>query len=111
VKETIARKLTKSVAKRNTSSLSQKDELCIKSVSIHNYSQISKLEENLSYKDIPVILIARITPLLVRNLVTGTKFVNKLYSTASKNNYTVFRLGEERIIVVPNEVQVQSLLS
>jgi SepF-like predicted cell division protein (DUF552 family) len=109
MKHTIAKKLTKSVAKRNASSSGLKHEVCIKSVSVHNYSQISKLEENLSYKDIPVILIARITPLLIRNL--GAKFVNKLHSTASKNNYTVFRLGEERIIVVPNEVQVQSLLS
>ena len=111
MKQTITRKLTKSVPKRNTSSSSQKYEVCIKSVSVHNYSQISKLEENLSYKDIPVILIARITPLFLRNLGAGAKFVNKLHSTASKNNYTVFRLGEERIIVVPNEVQVQSLLS
>jgi hypothetical protein len=34
-----------------------------------------------------VILIARITPLLIRNL--GAKFVNKLHSTASKNNYSL----------------------
>ena len=36
------------------------------------------------------------------------KLVNELYLAATKNNnYSVFRLGEERIIVVPNSVQVE----
>jgi hypothetical protein len=35
--------------------------------------------------------------------------VDSLYSThAIKNNYSVFRLGEERIMVIPNVVQTES---
>lgn len=95
--------------KRTASSSNQQYEVSIRTVSIHDYSQLCKLEETLSYKE-PIILIARITPLFLRNIEEGTKFVNKLHSTANKNGYTVFRLGEERIIIVPNEVRVQGIL-
>ena len=38
----------------------------------------------------------------------GAKLLNELYFTAIKNNYSVFRLGEERIIIAPAaEVQVE----
>ena len=37
----------------------------------------------------------------------GGKLLNELYSVAVKNNYSVFRLGEERIIVSPITVQVE----
>ena len=56
----------------------------------------------------PIILIARITPIILKNPEEGMKLVNQLYLAATKNNnYSVFRLGEERIIVVPNSVQVE----
>ena len=37
----------------------------------------------------------------------GGKLLNELYSSAVKNNYSVFRLGEERIIVAPVTVQIE----
>jgi SepF-like predicted cell division protein (DUF552 family) len=65
------------------------------------------LKENISGK--PIILIVRITPILSKDPGAGTKLVDSLYSThAIKNNYSVFRLGEERIMIVPNGVQTES---
>jgi hypothetical protein len=49
---------------------------------------------------------------MLKNPEEGMKLVNELYLTATKNNnYSVFRLGEERIIVVPNSVRVEELAS
>jgi SepF-like predicted cell division protein (DUF552 family) len=86
----------------------QQQQLYIKYVSIHEYSQLSQLKDYFSYDKQPIILIARITPIMLKNPEEGMKLVNELYLAATKNNnYSVFRLGEERIIVVPNSVQVE----
>jgi SepF-like predicted cell division protein (DUF552 family) len=91
-----------------SSSTIAKQQLCIKCVSIHEYSQLSQLKDYFSYDKQPIILIARITPIILKNPEEGMKLVNQLYLAATKNNnYSVFRLGEERIIVVPNSVQVE----
>ena len=38
------------------------------------------------------------------------KLVKELYSSnAIKNNYSIFQLGEERIIVVPNTIPLSQL--
>jgi SepF-like predicted cell division protein (DUF552 family) len=56
-----------------------------------------------------IILIVRITPILSKDPGAGTKLVDSLYTTqAIKNNYSVFRLGEERIMVVPKGVDTES---
>jgi hypothetical protein len=66
------------------------------------------LKETISGKE-SIILIVRITHILSKDPAAGTKLVGSLYSThAIKNNYSVFRLGEERIMVVPNVVQTES---
>jgi SepF-like predicted cell division protein (DUF552 family) len=66
------------------------------------------LKESISGKE-SIILIVRITPILSKDPGAGTKLVDSLYSThAIKNNYSVFRLGEERIMVVPNAVHTES---
>jgi SepF-like predicted cell division protein (DUF552 family) len=44
---------------------------------------------------------------MLDNPEDGHKLLNELYSMAKKNNYSVFRLGEERIILAPSEVQVK----
>lgn len=81
----------------------------IKTISINQPSQIDVLKENLPGKE-PLILIARIASMVSRDPDAATKFVNELYSTHIKNNYSVFRLGEDRFIVVPDSVQVENIL-
>jgi SepF-like predicted cell division protein (DUF552 family) len=83
--------------------------LRIKTISINQPSQIDVLKENLPGKE-PLILIARIASMVSRDPDAATKFVNELYSTHVKNNYSVFRLGEDRFIVVPDSVQVENIL-
>jgi SepF-like predicted cell division protein (DUF552 family) len=78
----------------------------LKTVSIHSYSQLQQLQDDFCRKE-PIILIARITPIFTKSMEEGTKLVNELYSAATEKKYSVFRLGEERIIVVPPNVQVK----
>jgi SepF-like predicted cell division protein (DUF552 family) len=63
--------------------------------------------KNIIGKKEPVIMIARITSLMLKDPEQGGKLLNELYSVAVKNSYSVFRLGEERIIVAPIIVQVE----
>src|SRR5919199_3775571 len=98
----------KKVKSSSSSTIAKQQQLYIKYVSIHEYSQLSQLKDYFSYDKQPIILIARITPIILKNPEEGMKLVNELYLAATKNNnYSVFRLGEERIIVVPNSVQVE----
>ena len=85
----------------------EQQQLWLKTISIHSYSQLSELQDDFSNKE-PVILIARITPIVTKNIEEGMKLVNEVYSAATKKNYSVFRLGEERIILVPSNVRVKS---
>ena len=80
--------------------------LYLKTVSVHDYAQLSELKENL-FGNKPTILIARITPIMLENPESGRKLLNELCSAAATNNYSVFRLGEERIILSPDSVQVE----
>ena len=80
-----------------SSSTIAKQQLYIKCVSIHEYSQLSQLKNYFSTNKQRIILIARITPIMLKNPEEGMKLVNELYLAATKNNnYCVFRLGEER---------------
>ncbi len=81
-------------------------QLCIKTVSIHSYSQLDDLKENLLGKD-PIILIAKISPIVSKDPEAPTKLVNEIYPTYVENNYSLFRLGDERIMVIPNSVRVE----
>lgn len=81
-------------------------QIWLKTISVHSYSQLPELQDDFCRQE-PVILIARITPLFTKSIEEGTKLLNELYSSAAKKNYSVFRLGEERIIVVPPNVQVK----
>ena len=84
-------------------------QIWLKTISVHSYSQLPELQDDVCRKE-PVILIARITPIFTKSVEEGTKLVNELYSMATKKHYSVFRLGEERIIVVPPNVQVKDHL-
>ena len=77
--------------------------LHIKNISIRDSSQVSKLKDSFSYKE-PVILI---TKLLLKSQQEETSFINEIYSVATKNNYSIFRLGEQRIIVAPNTTKIE----
>ncbi len=88
---------------------SLRQQLCIKTVSIHSYSQLKDLEENLLSKE-PIMIIARITPIASKD-PEAAKLVNKIYSKYVENNYSVFRLGGERIMVIPNSVRVEGFKS
>ena len=104
------RKLTDQLAhSRFRKATTVQQQLCIKTVSIHNYTELKGLKENLPGKE-PTILIARISPIVSKNTEAATKLVNELYSTHIKNNYSLFRLGEERFMVVPDTVRVKAIL-
>jgi SepF-like predicted cell division protein (DUF552 family) len=73
---------------------------------LRNYLQLTEIKSILSKKE-AVMLIVRITSIMLEDPEQGGKLLNELYSVAVKNNYSVFRLGEERIIVSPITVQVE----
>jgi SepF-like predicted cell division protein (DUF552 family) len=77
--------------------------LHIKNISIHDSSQVSKLNDSFSHKQ-PIILI---TKLPLKSLQEETSFINEIYSVATKNNYSIFRLGEHRIILAPNTTEIE----
>src|ERR671931_587567 len=78
----------KEEVKRSSSSstIAKQQQLYIKCVSIHEYSQLSQLKDYFSYDKQPIILIARITPIILKNPEEGMKLVNELYLAATKNN-------------------------
>jgi SepF-like predicted cell division protein (DUF552 family) len=85
-------------------------QLYIKTTSIHSYSQLEHMKESL-IRTQSMILIAKIKPLILKDPEAERRLVKELYSTqAVKNNYSIFQLGEERIIVVPNSVQSHDVL-
>jgi SepF-like predicted cell division protein (DUF552 family) len=106
----VGRRTVRQVTQSKFKKTSPQERLYIKTISIHTISQLENLKENLSGKE-PIILIARIAPIVSRDPEAASKLVNELYSTNIKNSYSVFRLGEERFMVVPNNVQVEGILS
>jgi SepF-like predicted cell division protein (DUF552 family) len=84
----------------------QQQPLYLKTVSIRNYLQLTEIK-NILFKKEPVILIARLTPIMLEDPEEGAKLLNELCSVAVKNDYSVFRLGEERIIVSPITVKIE----
>ena len=84
-------------------------QLCIKTISIHSSTEVQHLKEILLGNE-PIVLIARISPIVSKDPEMATKLVNELYSIHVKNNYSLFRLGGERLMIVPDNVQVDSIL-
>lgn len=77
----------------------------LKSVSIHSYSQFEGLREILRKE--PIIVIAKISPLVAKHPEAASKAMDELYLSNRENNYSVFRLGEDRIVVIPCNMQVE----
>ena len=84
--------------------------MCLKNICIHSHSQLSEMLDIFSRKEC-IILIARISSTSIKDPETRIDLVNELYKHAIKNNYTVFRQGEERIIVVHKSVKVEDILT
>lgn len=96
----------------NQKSTYSQQQLYIKTISIHNYSQLQDLKQNLPVgdEDSLTILIAGISPLMSKDPDAAAKLVNELYnSTEIRSNYTLFRLGKERLLVIPNNVQTEQI--
>jgi len=86
--------------------------LCVKTISIHDYSQLQDLKQNLiGGKDSSTtILIARITPIMSKDPDAAARLVSELYdSTEIRNDYILFRLGNDRLLLMPNNVQTQQI--
>ena len=86
--------------------MQKQQQLSLKATSVHDYSELSVIERTLLQQQ-STILIVRITPLALKDPQELDKFANQLYLIATKNNYSVFRLGEERIIVIPSCINVE----
>jgi SepF-like predicted cell division protein (DUF552 family) len=82
-------------------------QLYLRTMSIYDYSQLSELKKDMAGEQ-QMILIARITPLMMKDPQARSRFMDDLYCPAIKKNYSLFRLGEERIIMIPHEVRVIS---
>jgi SepF-like predicted cell division protein (DUF552 family) len=89
---------------------SPQQQLCIKTTSVHDYSELKYLKESLTSTQ-SMILIAKIKPIVSKYPQAEDKLVNELYSSnAVRENYSIFQLGEERIIIIPNIVQTKDVL-
>jgi SepF-like predicted cell division protein (DUF552 family) len=86
--------------------LQKQQQLSLKTTSVHNYSELSEIEKTLLQQQ-STILIVRISSLALKDPQELDKFANQLYLIATKNNYSVFRLGEERVIVIPSSINVE----
>jgi SepF-like predicted cell division protein (DUF552 family) len=85
-------------------------QLCIKTTSIHNYSELKHLKNSLTNTQ-SMILIAKIKPIASKDPQAEDKLIKELYSNnAVREDYSIFQLGEERIIVLPNIVQSKEVL-
>jgi SepF-like predicted cell division protein (DUF552 family) len=77
-------------------------QVSIKMISVHEPPTIQRLKEILTAKK-PLIVITRISQMASRN-----SLVNEIYSECTKKSYSIFRLGEDRLMVIPNDVQVKN---
>jgi len=97
---------------RDQKSAYAQQRLCVKTISIHDYSQLQDLKQSLlGGEDSSItILIARITPIMSKDPDAAAKLVNELYDlTEIRNDYTLFRLGNDRVLLIPNNVQIQQI--
>ena len=88
----------------------ERQQLCLKTICLHNHSQLSELIDIFLRKEL-VILIIRISPFAIKDPEARIDIVNEIYKQATKNNYLVFRQGEERVVVVHSIVKVEDILT
>ena len=92
----MGRRTVRQVTQSKFKKTSPQERLYIKTISIHSISQLENLKENLSGKE-PIILIARIAPIVSRDPEAASKLVNELYSTNIKKQLFSFSFRRRKI--------------
>jgi len=105
VRHTSGRQNTQYKSRKIKTATAQR-QVSIKMVSVHEPSSIQLLKEILTAKE-PLIVITRISQMASRNSNVA-KLVNDICSECTKKSYSIFRLGEDRLMVIPNDVQVKN---
>ena len=81
----------------------QKQETYVKAITIRDPSDIHTIKEDVKKG---MILILRVTPLAQKDVEKLRKVVEELYVIARDSNADIARLGDERIIVTPQDVKI-----
>jgi SepF-like predicted cell division protein (DUF552 family) len=83
----------------------------LKTISIHDFSQLSKLQEQLLAEKAHItIFIIRVTSVIAKKPEESAKLINELYLRSTEIGYSVFSQGNERIIITPNMVHVEGII-
>jgi SepF-like predicted cell division protein (DUF552 family) len=72
-------------------------QLYLRTMSIYDYSQLSELKKDMAGEQ-QMILIARITPLMMKDPQARSRFMDDLYCPAIKKNYSLFRLEKGELL-------------
>ena len=88
----------------------ERQQLCLKTICLHNHSQLSELIDIFLRKEL-VILIIRISQFTIKDPEARIDIANEIYKQATKHNYLVFPQGEERVVVVHSIVKVEDILA
>jgi len=107
VRRRIASRLTQHRINK-MSALSNRPQMFIKAISIHDISQLQDLKGNLDGRPSSILIIKIVLP-ASGHPEAARKLVNELYSKHIKNNYSVFRLEEDRFMTIPNNIRVENL--
>ena len=75
----------------------------LKAITIRDPSDVHSIKEDIKKN---MILILRVTPLAQKDVEQLRKVVEELYSIAKSFGADIARLGEERIIVAPDNVKI-----
>ena len=75
----------------------------LKAMTVRDYSDIEMIKKDIK---MGMILIVRVGPMAQRNLGELRRLVDELYAAARQEDADIARLGEERILVTPNGVQI-----
>ena len=81
----------------------QENPTYLKAITIRDTSDVHSIKEDIKKG---MILILRVTPLAQKDVEQLRKVVEDLYSIAKTSGADIARLGEERIIVAPDNVKI-----
>ena len=75
----------------------------LKAMPLRDLSDISKITQEIKSGN---IIILKVTPLATKSIVDIKKAVNKLCDFVKTINGDIARLGEERIVITPSDIQI-----
>ena len=81
----------------------QENTTYLKAITIRDASDVHSIKEDIKKN---MILILRVTPLAQKDVDQLRKVVEELYRIAKAEGSDIARLGEERIIVAPQNVKI-----